>query len=368
MVVLVVVILLIAAAVIIPVEFFVIRRQRVDREAQAALQQCEAQLNCANGGTNVVNQGFCSCICTNGFTGFDCTQSDTSGCTTITLTGDMNINDVTVGDAIPRLLQQSQRNFSIPLSSTEILTKLNAGNLSCSAMNALVTFDGESVRQAAVPPAALGAAVNGVVFTTVTVMVDQFTTVTLGSAGAPATTTTSQRLPASGAVGSVSANVEGGFTTIITVPSNGGTVIFATTVTLGRATPSVTSTVTTTMPMGTGAPPIPSASFLVDDEVLDFARVAVLYVLQEENLNDAKAAQSALQRVFTAAGQRNPGVSVESARNVTLGNGNSIDLVDFVVDTRSDPRVGAKPAAAVKARGGPTAVPFPHLLRRRRRR
>ncbi|KAK0656460.1 hypothetical protein B0T16DRAFT_318752 [Cercophora newfieldiana] len=361
MVVLVVVILLIAAAVVIPVEFFVIRKQRVDREAQAALQQCESQLNCANGGENVINQGFCSCICTNGFTGFDCSLSDTSGCTTIALTGETNLNDVTIGSAIPRLLQQSERNFSIPLSSTDILAKFNAGNLSCSAMNALVTFDGESTRQAAVPPAALGAAVNGVVFTTVTVMVGQFTTVTLDSMGMPVTTT-SQRPGATPAVGSAGGNGDsGGFTTVITAPSS-GTVVFATTVTLSRSTPTSTSTMMTTV-SGTPAPS-PSASFIVSEEVLDFARVAVLYLLQEESLNDAKTGQATLQQFFNNAGQGRSGggVGVDRARNVTLGNGNSIDLVDFTIDTRSSDEIGRKPA--VKPRG-PTAVPFPHLLRRR---
>jgi len=359
MIVLVVVILLVAAAVVIPVEFFVIRKQRVDREAQAALQQCETQLDCANGGTNVINQGTCSCICTNGFTGFDCSQSDSSGCTTIALTGETNINDVTIGSAIPRLLQQSERNFSIPLSSTEILAKLNAGNLSCSAMNALVTFDGESARQAAVPPVALGAAINGVVFTTVTVMVGQFTTVTLDAMGMPMTTTSSQRAVASPAVGSAGGNGDsGGFTTIITAP-NSGTVGFATTITLNRSSAISTSTMMTTV-SGT---PLPSAAFIVSPEVLDFARVAVLYILQEENLNDAKTGQATLQQFFTSAAQgRSGSVSVERARNVTLGNGNSIDLVDFLVDTKSDDKIGKKPA--VKARA-PTAVPFPHLLRHR---
>jgi len=358
-IVLVVVILLVAAAVVIPIEFFVIRRQRVDREAQAALQQCEASLNCANGGTNVIQQGSCSCICSNGFTGFDCSIPDSSGCTTIALTGETTINNVTVGSAIPRLLQQSERNFSIPLSTTDILAKFSAGSLSCAAMNALVTFDGESSREAAVPPGALGAAADGVVFTTVTVMVGQFTTVTLGPEG----TTTSQRATATPAVGSADNNGDsGGFTTIIIAPTS-GTVIFATTVILSRSssTPTLTSTMMTTV-SGTAVTTPNPASFVVTDEVRDFARVAVLYVLQEETLNDAKTGQATLQQFFNSATPARGGVSVERARNVTLGNGNSIDLVDFAIDTKSSPRVGSKPA--VRARG-PAAFPFPHLLRLR---
>ncbi|KAK5654358.1 hypothetical protein OQA88_7267 [Cercophora sp. LCS_1] len=355
LVVMVVVVILIAAAIAIPVEFFVIRRQRVAQEAEAALEQCEAQLSCANGGTNVVNQGFCSCICTNGFTGYDCTQSDISGCTTIALTGETNLNDVTVGDAIPRLLQQSQANFSIPLSSTEILAKLNAGNLSCSAMNALVTFDGQATRQAAVPVGALGAVISGVAFTTITIMAGQFTTITVTPIAATATTA-SARAAITGGV--ASGGVDGESIRFSTIASAS----FATTITLGRGTPTTTTTVTTTMSMGTFTPvvPAPSVSFRVTDEVLDFARVAVLFILQEETINDAKNGQVTLQRFFNTASPGSTGVSVEAARNVTLGNGNTVDLVDFRVDTRNDGVIGGTPA--VKARAPVARIAFPHLL------
>ncbi|KAK1758527.1 hypothetical protein QBC47DRAFT_144275 [Echria macrotheca] len=355
LVVMIVVILLVAAAIVIPVEFFVVRRQQVDREAQAALEQCQSQLTCANGGSNIVNQGFCSCICTNGFTGFDCTLSDSSGCTAIALTGETNINDVTVGDAIPRLLQQSERNFSIPLSSTEILAKLNAGNLSCSAMNALVTFNGEASREAvAVPSGALGAAV--VAFTTITIMAGQYTTITLDPVILSPVTSSAR------AVATPVAGIDGEtrFTTIIASTS------FGTTITLGR--PTYTSTVTTTMPMGTAtavvpAPPPSSSLFAVNDQVLDFARVAVLYILQEETLNDAKTAQSILQRFFNSAAPGSGGVSIDRARNVTLGNSNTIDLVDFLIMTKDDGKVGTKPATGVAARSPRTGIPFPHLRR-----
>jgi len=78
--ILLVVLIVIAAAVVIPLEFFVIRKKNVNNDAQSALQQCQDQLTCANGGTNVVNQGVCSCICTNGFTGFDCSIAGADGC------------------------------------------------------------------------------------------------------------------------------------------------------------------------------------------------------------------------------------------------------------------------------------------------
>ncbi|KAK0628694.1 hypothetical protein B0T17DRAFT_505339 [Bombardia bombarda] len=335
-VVMIVVLLLIAAAVVIPLEFLVIRKQNVEKQAQAALQQCQLQLICANGGTNVVNQGTCSCICTNGFTGFDCTVSSTTGCTTVSLAGDNAINDVTIGTAIPRLIQSSQSNFSISLSATDILAKFNSGNLSCLAENALVTFDGESVRQgdalARVSDSSSDAlnvanVVDGVALVTITIMAGQSTTITLPFS--PATTQSGSQQPASGS----------GFSTIVTAPST-----FATTLTVDKSSSSsvpssessatTTSTVTTTMSMSSGAP-APTATFAVTEEVLDFARVAVLFMLQEENLSVAKDAQSTLQKFFTSASKVNSQVSSDTARNVTVGNGNSVDLVDFRVDVGS---------------------------------
>ncbi|KAK1826714.1 hypothetical protein QBC39DRAFT_14603 [Podospora conica] len=349
-VVMVVIVLSIAAAVVIPVEFLVIRKQSASRQAQAALDQCESQLTCANGGSNVVNQGTCSCLCTNGFTGFDCTVAPSSGCTTISLTGDRPVSGVTVGDAIPRLLQQSEVNFSVPLSSTEVVSKLIAGNLSCSAMNALVTFDGQATRQAVVPPGVLGAVESGMALTTVTIMVGQFTTITLD----PDVSFTTTQTPATGGG---SASAAGNFNTVVGIGGTGG---FDTTITLRNPTPTVTSTVTRTIPLNTQTPTA-SAMFDVTDDALDFARVSVLYILQESNLADATSSQAILQRFFNSAspGALGGGVTIDRAQNLGLGNGNSIDLVNFLITTRKGV-VGAS-RRSVKARSPLTALPFEHL-------
>ena len=328
--ILLVILIIIAAAVVIPLEFFVIRKQNAGRDAQPALQQCQNQLTCANGGTNVVNQGICSCICTNGFTGFDCTVAGADGCTTSNLAGETNINNVTLGNAIPRLVQQAT-NFSISLSGTQILAKFNAGNLSCAAENALVTFDGESTRQGAAnaivtdPTNVSNAAdigeniVNGVAIVTVMVMAGQSTTVTVD---VPTYYRSGDALQ--------TANGAGTFSTI-----------FATTISYppGETSipPTTTTTVTTTITPVTSTPTsTPTGTFMVTEETLDFARVVVLFVLQEETLSNAESAQNALQRFFTSASESYLGtgtsVTPDQARNVSLGNGNTIDLVNFVVD------------------------------------
>ncbi|KAL2149888.1 hypothetical protein VTH82DRAFT_7564 [Thermothelomyces myriococcoides] len=363
---------LIAAAVALPVEFLVIRKQDKASQTQRQLQQCRQELVCANGGTNVVNQGICSCDCANGFTGRDCTTVDDAGCTTVRLTGS-DSGDIVVGDAIPRLLNQAQTNFSIPLNATKVISKLEGDDLSCSAQNALVTFNGRATRQdtalsaaqaggdgdEADGPDAVEAAVivDGVLYTTVTIVFAPFTTFTLGNS-LPTTTTTTT-------------------TTTITPPDTSGQ---------PSSIATSTSRYTTTVTMSssdTALPPVPTQTLTVTGEVLDFARVAVLYVLQEDSLADAEAAQIGLQKFLSG------NLDLEAARNVTLGGERSVDLVEFTVDlgagsgkvgggSGSSPGDGGEAAVAVRATSSEavtTRVPIgsdaetskPLLPRRRKR-
>jgi hypothetical protein len=88
------------------------------------------------------------------------------------------------------------------------------------------------------------------------------------------------------------------------------------------AAPTVVPTSTTT-----ASRPAATENFIVTQEIVDFARVAVLYVLQQEQLNNAVNAQSAIQAFFDASAFTN-----RAAMNVSLGNGNTINLVNFSLD------------------------------------
>ncbi|CAK7232628.1 hypothetical protein SBRCBS47491_008337, partial [Sporothrix bragantina] len=339
----IVILVIIAAAVVIPLEFFVIRKQ--NNGSNSALAKCQSQITCANGGTNVVStQGVCSCICTNDFTGFDCSVAGDNGCTTATIASSASTSslaNVTLGNALPRLIEQAQQNFSIPLSGTEILAVFSSGNLSCVAENALVTFDGETTRQSSSGSTVVNAfladegdsddisVVSGVAIVTVTVEAS-------------------------------AAKVRRGFSTIVTAPAgasadagkvfptqSGTTLMISTQITPSIVSPTSTTTVTTTVTpsqtsggtataTGSGASASASATFKVTEDVLDFARVAVLFILQQDTLENAELAQSGLQRFFTQASASSltngKGVSVETARNVTLGSNNSINLVQLQVN------------------------------------
>ncbi|KAI2780296.1 hypothetical protein F4815DRAFT_445524 [Daldinia loculata] len=331
---------IIAAAVIVPVKFLVLDKAAVKSVAQPAISNCEAQLNCANGGTNVVVQGVCSCICSNGFTGADCTVPTSQGCTTTSIsTEGSDINNVTIGQAIPRLIRDAQSNFSIPLVATLIQSKFNKESLSCNTENALVTFNGQSLRAQEAsaedsdvslsPNLAQAAVAAEDVFITLSVFPDVDITLTVENpAGTGAFT--------------------GSFvvTTLTNPTTISGSTLFATTITPSNSerssptsypttAPTTAPTSTTTTPSSTSSAPMPSSTFTVTEDVVDFARVAVLYIFQEKTLSDAVTAQSSVQSFFTdvdASRNTSSCVMMEQGLNVTLGGGNTIDFVNLFVD------------------------------------
>ncbi|KAE9583245.1 hypothetical protein CGMCC3_g1009 [Colletotrichum fructicola] len=356
---------IIAAAIIVPLEFFVFRKNRTGSTptTEPALGQCQNQLKCENGGTNVISQNVCSCICTNGFTGQTCSVAGATGCTTTTITGtSSNFNNVTLGQAIPRLLQQAQTNFTVTLDGTDILAKFNTESLSCIAQNSLVTFDGRSTRQGTTNSqevvANVGVNADNIPIQIITLLPGQATTITFN-------------FIETGAVIGPSGDIVGGFTTLsgpfrVTTIHASSSTMWATipmmptptTISSSSTAPvtmptippatSVPPTTTSTPPTTTSAQgplvpsvpvspsPSPTPTFSVTEETLDFARVAVLLILERQNLMAATTAQTVLQRFFTQAGTgsrtSNGGVAISQALNVTLGGGNSVDLVHFLVN------------------------------------
>ncbi|KAI0905220.1 hypothetical protein F4823DRAFT_147434 [Ustulina deusta] len=324
---------IIVAAVVVPVELLVNKKDN----AKPA-QNCMQELPCANGGTSVVTQGVCSCICSNGFIGKTCTVPAAQGCTTTTLETEdgTRISNVTIGQAIPRLVLEAQTNFSIPLSATSIISKFSSAGLSCNAENALVTFDGVSLRM----------------------LDNQGKSVDLSGDGSPALAAAA----GSSADNDITLTLLPGIDATITLDAPVGTGhIFVTTITIGvtsqtgyptidpstSTTPSTTSSITSqpsstsssTSSKTTSNTPTrsstttptaqPTGAFTVTDKVVDFARVAVLFVLQEKSVDQASTAQNLLQEFFSDADSN---ITADQARNITIGDSNSVDLVNLFVD------------------------------------
>ncbi|TAQ91368.1 hypothetical protein B7494_g284 [Chlorociboria aeruginascens] len=283
--VLLILLVVIAAAVVVPLELLVIHKHKSTAPvAQSEASSCATDNTtaCQNGGTSITTNSTCSCICINGFSGNTCTDSSAMGCTTANLsTTDPTYFNVTLGSSIPRLIAASETNFSVQLFGSEILARFNSANLSCAAENALVTFDGNSDR--------VGAS-NEVVSTTIS-----------ASASIASATGTS------GVVARDTAT-EGG----LLVDTSATSLL-----TSSASSPTTTSPASATPTIN------PFADFSVTEAVLDFARVVVLFVLQQSDLDAAVAAQGALQSFFDLTGTKN-----QAAMNVSLGNGFFVDLVD----------------------------------------
>ena len=278
---LLVLLVIIAAAVVVPLEFLVLNKKSTT-STPSPLEKCQqdSATACQNGGTSSLATGSCSCICINGFTGSTCTIAGAGACTTITLQ-DASVSNATLGDSIPRLITSAQSNFSIPLSENIILARFNTADISCASQNALVTFDGQSQR--------VGTA-NQVVQPTSAV-----------SSSATATPNIRRRRQATTTSSSPAAATANG---ILYDPT-----------TVESAPPSSAGSASS------------NSAFKITEEVLDFARVVVLFALQQDNFDDAVNAQSNFQHVFNLQTFTNA-----AAKNISLGNGNSVNLLEFKVD------------------------------------
>lgn len=107
--------------------------------------QCNGIISCQNGGVAIPNaDGTCNCVCINGFTGSTCATEGDAGCTTTSIGS--TADNATVGSGIPRLIDSAQNEFNIPLNSTRLLSLFSGLSLSCTAENALITFNGLASR------------------------------------------------------------------------------------------------------------------------------------------------------------------------------------------------------------------------------
>ncbi|KIE00234.1 Epidermal growth factor-like, type 3, partial [Metarhizium majus ARSEF 297] len=326
--------ILIVAAIVVPLEFFVFKNLG-HKDQALTLGQCQERLPCLNGGTSVISQGNCSCICTNGFTGSTCGDGGNTGCTMTNLVstdGQSSINNVTMGRAIPRLLADANKNFSVPLSGTSILARFNSGNLSCIAQNSIVTFDGRSTISGQATDEVQDIRQNQANRALNTEEFPEISIITL----VPPTTTTTITVtpPVTGQkpTTSVAISAPPGKTET-TIPPTTPAESTLTSLFSSSSQPISRSTASTT----SRAP----SNFPVTEEVLDFSRVAMLYILQQKSVESAVSAQSALQRLFSKAmrGQTQVGsqVTEQEASNVDLGGGNSINLVSLSVNVGNGP-------------------------------
>ncbi|KAK6008707.1 hypothetical protein QM012_000610 [Aureobasidium pullulans] len=285
------VVVLIAAAVIIPIVLVVIPQKKGASSASAsALATCQRSLDCKNGGINILgSDGSCSCLCVNGFAGSECTQASSASCTTTTVD---RMNNVTLGDSIPRLFTDSATNFSIPLNATNILGLFASSKLTCTSENALVTFNGLSARS-------IREVVSEMKPSPTKVLVRRADPTSVAGAA---------------------------------VTSNG--IVFASGSPSDASSSAASASFDTSSPSSTPAP-----SALSNSTTLDFARVAVLFVFEQSGqLNNAIAAQENLQNYFTS-GTTNTGQQID-ASSIDLGASMSANLQEHTITLANGTIVG----------------------------
>lgn len=334
---------LIVVAIVVPLEFLVFRSPPAEGlESDIAI--CQDSLFCANGGTNVVTQNTCSCICTNGFTGPTCAVGGSAGCTTtnlVAMDGSISIQNVTLGRSIPRLVAQSSSNFSVPLSGTIIMAKFNSGGLSCIAQNSLVTFDGLSTR--------VGEAGDEVQTISNQLKaeakqeepwVPSITAITIPPTTTKTVTVTSGTLTLHPVI-SVFPSTAASSTTRQGGPPFSSLPPPITSI--GQTSSPASSSTRRTTTTASAEPT--SQTFTPTQQDVDFARVAVLFIAQEDSITAAANAQAELQRLFSRAARGKTllsfQVTLEEAARVTVGGNNTVNLVNYSVDVGRGP-VGRK--------------------------
>ncbi|KAK4609035.1 hypothetical protein CLAFUR4_14477 [Fulvia fulva] len=267
--------LLVAAAVVVPVMLLVyVPSQNKDSSSSSSSTAKQCEQVTCYNGGVNVVGRSDQCRCV-------CTNGYTGPhCSVMSAQGCTRISigsdEATVGEAVPRLLRSAASNFSVPLDGQEVLGMFSQNNLDCAAQNALVSFNSASSKR---------------------LMVD-ITVEHVNKRQDPATTN-----------GMVTAG--------------------------GSATATTSPSATATSASGTNAN---STDRIADDTALDFARVTVLYVLQEtQDLGRADGAQMALQDYFR-------GTVVDgdapNAHDISLGGGISCSVADYRITLSNGTTVG----------------------------
>lgn len=141
----VVVIILIAAAVLIPIFLILVPKQHRNTQVSG----CAASHPCRNGGSSISSGTACVCVCSNGFTGSQCdTAGNTDECMAKTIKdGLTEYKNATLGRSILSPLSDAQTRFDIPLNVSTILSVFSSNNLSCTSENSLVDFNSSASTQ-----------------------------------------------------------------------------------------------------------------------------------------------------------------------------------------------------------------------------
>ncbi|KAF7520101.1 hypothetical protein PCG10_009430 [Penicillium crustosum] len=122
--------IIVVLAVLLPVFLVAVPREKAN-------SSCAEKNPCENGGVSVSAGSQCSCVCANGYTGSKCNIAGDSSCTTALI---RNGSNATMGSSLPTLFEESKEKFDITLDSVTIMAIFSINDISCKTENALVAF------------------------------------------------------------------------------------------------------------------------------------------------------------------------------------------------------------------------------------
>ncbi|KAJ5116426.1 hypothetical protein N7456_000774 [Penicillium angulare] len=262
-------------AVLLPVFLVAVPRENAKSES------CSHTTPCHNGGVSVSGGTECSCVCAEGYMGSQCNLMGDSSCVTAEVdNGSINKN-TTMGSSIPTLLDQSQRKFGIDLDGVTIMALFSMNNVSCRTENALVSFS--EIAQGS----STGTARRSI----------EFPGQGGGELGVPVKDSENPMIP------QPSRSIEVAHASNVIrerslATSNGIYYDSAETSSSARAssTQDDTSTTSTTATATATKTGVTSTSASVPSEVIDFSRVAVLYILEKTgSFNSAQESETQIQ-------------------------------------------------------------------------
>ncbi|KAF3482346.1 uncharacterized protein GIQ15_05105 [Arthroderma uncinatum] len=138
--------LVLLLAIIITIPLAVAGKPR--NHSPSSTTECEIEFPCKNGGISIGTLGACSCVCPEGYRGNTCGVLADDGCVIAELKDNRKLrHDATVGSAIPRLVINSLVSFDIPLDVGKLLSLFDSEDVSCNMENALVTFNGRNQKR-----------------------------------------------------------------------------------------------------------------------------------------------------------------------------------------------------------------------------
>jgi hypothetical protein len=265
--ILIIVVVLVAAAVLLPIFLILLPKQH---ETGVDFSKCATAYPCQNGGTSIVSNDACNCVCSDGFVGAHCEMlGSRADCTTLTVAdGSNKYTNATMGKAIMPIFGDAQPRFDVSLNASTILSLFSLSGLSCLSENQLVDFNSSFSATTGTKPKAKRF-----------IMLPDVTQPT------PTPVSTNARIRRRQNVDS----------------SNG--IVFAASSTEAASNPTPTdSAVSTVTSLSNSATPTASANFApldVPEAQISFAQVVVLYVLEKSNaVSVAVNAQQKIQSFF----------------------------------------------------------------------